>query len=100
MTEAIWGFLGSVIGTFATLLGFFVQDAVAEYRANRRDAPRRKMIRQMLENPAHEWRDIETISRVIGTDRAEAARLLIAEGARGSEKGNDAWALVSRKPLP
>ena len=100
MTEAIWGFLGSMIGAAAALVGFIVQDAIAERRAKRRDAPRRKMIRQMLENPAYEWRELETISRVIGTDRAEATRLLIAEGARGSEDGNDVWALVSRKPLP
>ena len=100
MTEAIWGFVGSVIGAVATVVGFLVQDAIAEHRVRRRDAPRRKIIRQMLEDPAYEWRDLETISRVIGTDRSEAARLLIAEGARGSEEGNDVWALLSRKPLP
>jgi len=100
MTAAVWGFVGSMLGAVATLAGFLVQDAVAERRAARRDAPRRIMIRQMLENPAHEWRELETISRVIGTDRAETTRLLIAEGARGSEDERDVWALVSRKPLP
>lgn len=58
------------------------------------------MIRKMLENPAHEWREFETISRVIGADRAETTRLLIAEGARGSEAGGDVWALITRRPLP
>jgi len=64
------------------------------------DQKREKILRLMLEDKGHEWRKIETLSRVIGADEEETKRLLINIGARGSENGeNIVWALIVNKPL-
>ena len=55
----------------------------------------------LLENPPPdtEWRKLQTLSRIIGADYETTTRLLIEIGARGSEKENEVWALLSEKPL-
>ena len=45
------------------------------------------------------WRKMSTLSGVIGASRDETARLLISIKARGSESGEDVWALIKNKPL-
>ncbi len=99
MAAAAWGFAGSLVGAATTLLGFWVQDCIGRIRRDRDDAPRKKLLVEMLGDPK-KWRDIETLSRVIGASREETARLLISIGARGSEAGKDVWALIKNKPLP
>ena len=56
----------------------------------------------MLNNPppGKEWRQLDTLARVIGADYATTKRLLIELGARGSETESDAWAMKAMKPLP
>ena len=102
MTAAIFGFLGSVVGAATVIAAIFVKDWVDRNRKEAEDEPRKAILRSMLQNKPKgvEWRKMETLSRVIGAQRDETARLLISIGARGSETGEDLWALTSEKPLP
>ena len=102
MTPAIFGFLGTIVGAITAIAAIFVKDWLDRKRKEAEDAPRKALLRSMLLNkPAGtEWRRMETLSRVIGAGRDETARLLISIGARGSETGDDIWALLSEKPLP
>lgn len=73
-----------------------------ETKAQRELDDRRKvLLKQALENPpsGKEWRELTTLSRIIGADFATTTRLLIELGARGSEGEKDVWALLSNKPL-
>lgn len=59
------------------------------------------VLKDILDRPGKDgWRNMETLSRVIGCDRETTARLLIEIGARGSETENDVWAYIKDKPLP
>lgn len=102
MCEAAIGLLGALIGAIAAIGAVVVQHYLRGFKQEKIDAPRRAMLKQMLEKMPEdkEWRNIETLSRVIGADRADTTRLLIEIEARGSESENDVWALISKKPLP
>jgi hypothetical protein len=102
MTPAMSGFLGTLVGAVTAIVSIIVKELVDRRRRNFEDAPRKALLRSMLLNkpPGIEWRKMETLSRVIGATREETARLLISIGARGSEAGDDVWALISEKPLP
>jgi hypothetical protein len=65
------------------------------------DAPRKEILRNLLTNrpPGKEWRSMKTLSRSIGADEKETARLLIKVGARRSTGEADMWALRADKPL-
>lgn len=98
--SAVWGFAGTLVGALATLLGVVIKHHLDTAQQRKDDEERRSLLKQMLDNPAHEWRDIETLSRVIGASKDDTARLLIQLGARGSELERGVWALLSKKPLP
>ena len=102
MCEALIGLLGAVVGALAVLASTFLQDWLANRKQEKLDKPRMAMLLHMLNHmpPGVEWREFDTLSRVIGASREETTRLLISVGARGSEAGNDVWALTSKKPLP
>lgn len=70
------------------------------------DDKRKALLKEALENPptGTEWRELATLSRIIGADFATTTRLLIELGARGSESEKDVWALfffffLEKKPL-
>lgn len=102
MTAAIFGFLGTLIGAVTTIAAIWIKERLDRKRRDKEDAPRKALLRTMLQNmpDGMDWRKMETLSRVIGAQRDETARLLISIGARGSESGEDLWALISEKPLP
>jgi hypothetical protein len=102
MTPAVFGFLGTIVGAITTIVALFVKERIDRRRKEAEEAPRKALLLNMLRNrPAGvEWRKMETLSGVIGAPRDETARLLIAIGARGSETGEDVWALISERPLP
>ncbi len=60
---------------------------------------RRKLLNELLQNPKYKWRHIDTLSRVIGADKPTTSSLLIDIGARGSEKNDGMWGLISKHPL-
>lgn len=73
-----------------------------ETRAQRElDDKRKALLKTALENPpaGMEWRELATLSRIVGADFETTTRLLIELGARGSEGEKQTWALLSKKPL-
>ena len=66
------------------------------------DAQREQLLKTLLMDTRHEWRKLNTLSRIIGANEEETRRLLIKVGARGSEKDNkdnEVWALIQNQPL-
>ncbi len=53
----------------------------------------------MLNDKRYEWRKLETLRHVIGTDAETAKHLLMEIDARASEDGKELWGLLSRHPL-
>ena len=86
---------GSIVGTIGQIVSAYYQ----EKRERKKDEPRRKLLCAMLKDPRYDWRKLDTLRHVIGTDPETAKRLLLEVDARASENGRDVWALVSRQPL-
>ncbi len=99
MNDFWLGIIGVVVGSVGTLGANWFQHHLETRRERALDAQRKQMLTKMLSSERHEWRKLETLSRVIGADTSTTTRLLIELGARGSESENDVWALQSRKPL-
>jgi len=93
--------MGALVGAAAVITSIFVKHWLDLKEREKVDAPRKRMLLQMLKNPppGTEWRKFETLSRVIGASREDTTRLLISVGARGNEKESDVWALESDHPL-
>jgi hypothetical protein len=93
------GIVGVVVGVVATMVANWCQHRWETGRDRELDDKRKEMLTTMLTSEKHEWRKMETLSRVVGADYPTTTRLLIELGARGSELENDVWALQTRKPL-
>ena len=100
--EEFWaGIIGVAVGAVLTIVGQWLQHLWQSSEMRKRDKKRKSILKQLLDNPGpNGWREMETLSGVIGADRDEAARLLIEIDARASETGNDVWAYIKDKPLP
>ena len=98
---AIVGLVGAVIGSLLTLAGNVAMHWLQERKQSELDRQRSSLLKQMLER--NDWRNLSTMSRVVGATQDETRRLLIKLGARASESertdGEEAWALLSKKPL-
>ncbi len=100
--EAFW------LGIIGVAVGAAGQFAIDHFRHRREtksqrelDEKRKAYLRMMLDNPGPTgWRNMKTMSGVIGASREETARLLIEVDARASESGNDSWAYTKIKPIP
>lgn len=97
---ALIGVAGAVIGSVATMSGNLLLHCLTERSIARRDKPRKVLLMEMLRNPKHRWRDIETLAHVIGEDEKTTKDLLLSIGARASENGQKVWGLTERNPLP
>lgn len=89
--------VGAVIGVCGTLLLYWLQTAPKR----KLDKQRSALLLAMLDDsqfPQH-WRQLSTLSRVIGATEATTKRLLIEIGARGSEKDDSLWGLRKHHPL-
>ena len=99
------GIIGVAVGVAVSSTGQFLIDHFRhkrETKAQRElDDRRKELLKDALKNPppGKEWRELQTLSRIIGADYETTTRLLIEIGARGSEKENEVWALLSEKPL-
>lgn len=102
MWQALIGLAGAIIGALAAILAVIIKDDREQARREKDDEGRCILLRQMLDKDPTGWRKMTTLSRVIGADRDETARLLIKVGARGNEKeeGNDVWGYIKNHPLP
>lgn len=88
------------MGSLTTLCGQLLTHYLTERVARKKDEPRRRLLKAMLEDQRFEWRNLDTLAHVIGADLELTKRLLLDVGARASENGTDVWALISKKPLP
>ena len=101
MAYEFWaGIVGVVVGGGLSIGGVMTQHYLTNRRQDRLDAARKKLLRQMLEDKRHDWRKLTILARVIGADEDTTKRVLLEIDARGSEAGDDVWALISLKPLP
>ena len=98
---AVVGILGVFVGSLATMGGNLLLNWLQGRKQKSLDEARKRLLRQMLSE--RDWRNLRTLSRVIGADYDETKRLLIAINARGSELPKDnneeAWGLISKHPL-
>lgn len=98
---AVVGLVGAVIGGLLTVAGNLLIHWLQHRKSNTLEGQRVAPLKQMLERA--EWRNLSTMSRVIGAEPNETRRLLIKLGARASEvprtDGEEPWALLSKKPL-
>lgn len=99
ITIAVVAAAGVAAGAIITTLGQIGVAAYHEWRAYRRNKDRRKLLRQMLDDPRHDWRSLDKLRHVIGCDADTTKQLLLEIGARASESGTDMWGYVSRHPL-
>ncbi|NHE58810.1 hypothetical protein [Cyclobacterium plantarum] len=104
MSDTIWiafiGFSGAVIGSLATLAGTWLGHYLKEKSEAKKDKSRKDLLLRLLNDAAHQWRELDTLKHVIGADETTTKRLLIDIGARASEDGKPIWALIGKKPLP
>lgn len=97
---ALIGVAGAVIGSIATIAASIVAHCLKAHAAAKREKPRRDLLIQMLKDPQHNWRKLDTLMHVIGADEQITKRLLLEVGARASEDGQPLWGLIERNPLP
>lgn len=97
---ALVGAFGVVIGALITGLFNLLLQARQESPKKELDKKRERLLKEMLLHEVHAWRNISTLSAVIGTGDEETRRLLINIGARGSETSSNSWGLIKRNPLP
>ena len=96
--------ISAIGGGVITIFGQLFVHRVRERPVRKLDQERKKILAYMLD-PKHmpkgvEWREIETLQRIIGASEQETKRLLIEIGARGSTLQSDVWALIKHKPFP
>jgi hypothetical protein len=96
---ALIGMGGVVAGAIFTMLGNFALEWFRTRGSRKLAAEREKLLKNMLNHPIYSWRQIKTLAAVIGCDEEQTKEHLIAIGARGSEKDDGKWGLLSRHPL-
>jgi hypothetical protein len=107
MSELVAGVIGGAVGGALGVLGTTVSAywgprKLEEWRARRRDAPRKDLLRRMLDDERFpDGRSLRRLCIVTGTTDEECRRLLIEIGARGVifDDDSEGWALIARKPL-
>ncbi|WP_444931511.1 hypothetical protein ACJJIF_06965 [Microbulbifer sp. SSSA002] len=93
------GVVGAIVGSILTILGNFALEWFKSRSQKIIDKSRQKILKELLEDKAFEWRNISTLAAVIGCDEDSTKHHLIAIEARGSERNDGMWGLISRHPL-
>jgi hypothetical protein len=99
---AIIGIIGGIVGSLLTLVGNIVLHKLNEKPQKELDEKRKTTLKTMLEDDRfpEKWRNINTLSAVIGASEEETKRLLVEIEARGSEKADGKWGLIKDHPFP
>lgn len=93
------GVIGAIVGSLLTILGNFALEWFKSKSQRTLDKSRQDLLKEMLSDPSYEWRNLSTLSAVIGCDEETTKHHLISIGARGSEKNDGKWGLISKHPL-
>lgn len=99
---AFYGAIGVIAGAVITILGQLAIEYFKNRKLNKLDKSRMKLLKIMLNDPKYNWRDIDSLSSVIGATKSKTRDLLIRIGARGSVKNflhDETWGLISRNPF-
>jgi hypothetical protein len=107
MSDLAAGVIGGVVGGALGVLGttvtaYWGPRQLEQWRQERRDEPRKQLMRRMLDDERFpHGRTRDRLRIVTGTSADECRRLLIQVGARGVIFRDDVegWALIERKPL-
>jgi len=99
---AIIGLIGVVIGSLLTILGNLMLHKIKTKPQKELEISRIQILIKMLNSDKYpdKWRNLTTLSSVIGATDEETKLLLFKAGARGSEKGDGKWGLLKHNPLP
>lgn len=93
------GAIGALIGSFLTIIGNITVEWFKNRHQRKVDKARQKLLKKMLGSEKYEWRNLSTLSAVIGCDDENTKNHLIAIDARGSETNDGKWGMISRHPL-
>ena len=93
------GAIGAIVGSLLTLFGNIALEWCRGRKKRQSDDARQKILKNMLEDPEYQWRDISTLASVVGCNEEQTKDHLIAIAARGSENDNGKWGLISKHPL-
>jgi hypothetical protein len=93
--------IGVVVGSLLTILGHVVVQCLKERSIAKKEKPRKKLLKDMLEDNrfADRWRKLDTLMHVIGANEEKTKRLLLEIGARGSEDKQELWGLIKYHPF-
>ena len=99
---ALIGLVGAVIGSLLTIGGNLLLHWLREKPQNDLDKNRITVLKTMLDDDRfpEKWRNLSTLSAVIGASEEDTKRLLFRAGARGSEKADGKWGLIKNHPFP
>jgi hypothetical protein len=97
MDPAVAGIVGVLVGVGGSVFVHWLQDGPRRNLAEKR----KQHLTTMLRNPKYpgHWRNLTTLSRVIGASPETTTALLIDIGTRGSEKDDGLWTLLEFHPL-
>lgn len=104
MSEGGWIVLGSTLGAIigaVSSLGTTYLNAwlTKKNKLDQYDLAAMELLTAMLAKGL-KWRELKTLSNVIGANEQDTKELLLMLGARASESRPDLWGLISRNPLP
>jgi hypothetical protein len=100
MDAGLAALLGAMVGAIGTASGAVLNSTLQVRREKAKERPAKQLLLQMLNIEALPWRQLSTLSNVIGTDKQTTTRLLLEISARGSETNGEDWTLIARNPLP
>ena len=107
MSDLAAGIVGGVVGGVMGVLGTTVSAywgprRLEQWREDRRDEPRKRLLRRMLEDERFpDGRTLKRLCTVTGTSQEDCRRLLVQVRARGVIFADqvEGWALIEKKPL-
>lgn len=106
-TTAIFGLIGVIAGSSISIIGNIILHNYKEKPNKEFQKLRMDILKKLLNDERYKWRELSTLSSVIGATENETRRLLIKINARASETkkkdkdGNDIeiWGYLKNHPL-
>jgi hypothetical protein len=92
--------VGSIVGGLGSFGATWLSAYLSRKRPDPADEAAKRLLKEMLEAPAWQWRKFRSLSNVVGLSEERTRQLLLEIGARGSETNPELWGLISRNPLP